>query len=60
MQLVYIGILILMSAISFAIFYCTLFYIAVKLNELHILVNQKIELKKKASENQRLEDELHL
>lgn len=47
MNLVYIGLLILMCAVSLSIFYCTLFYVAVKLFELLTL---KLAAMKKASE----------
>ena len=56
MNLVYIGLLILMCAVSFSIFYCTLFYICVKLQELKRIFNERLEEKKKASEKSEADD----
>jgi len=50
MNLVYIGLLILMCSISFAVIYCTLFYIAVRMYLLQKLYNKQIEARKKAFE----------
>ncbi|MCM1441725.1 MAG: hypothetical protein NC131_21320 [Roseburia sp.] len=56
MNLVYIGLLILMCTISFSIFYCTMFYICVKLQELKWKVEEREEAKKKASEKSDIEE----
>ncbi len=57
MNLVYIGLLILMCSISFAVIYCTLFYIAVRMYLLQKLYNEQIEARKKAFEKSKAENE---